>query len=64
MIDDCLLLIEYTEFMKMGQPKLSERKSKGSGMFVPPRKNCDTPSKSPEDLPIEIENNDSSQWWL
>jgi hypothetical protein len=26
--------LEYIYFMKIGQPKLSERKSQGSGLFV------------------------------
>ena len=28
--------LEYTNFMRVGQSKLSERKSRRSGMFVPP----------------------------
>jgi len=36
--------LEYTDFMKIGKPKLSERKTRRSGLLVTPTKIWDRPA--------------------
>ena len=47
--------------MEIGQPKLSERNSQKSGLFVTSTKSEDRHSILSEDLQIESERNDPAQ---